>query len=126
MDIPFEPSTDIPNKPSTDESLKVKSKSSLISLTPDLYKPGIPEEGQASYLKEIIPEVVEIFKSPAKPHGKIRGTVHFPDPLPDEVKLLGKSIIEAKNNADNAVKDKRAVIYRNGLQIHVWAGHPHF
>ena len=62
-DIPFEPSTDIPHKPSTDESLKHKSKSSLISLTPDLYKPGIPEEGQASYLKEIIPEVIEDRKS---------------------------------------------------------------
>ena len=50
----------------------------------------------------------------------------YETPKPDEKKLLARSIAFYKDPADLALKRRIAKIFRNGKEICVVAGHPHF
>ncbi|KAL1805271.1 hypothetical protein ACET3Z_028339 [Daucus carota] len=50
----------------------------------------------------------------------------FSPPRPDAKKFLKDAILNLKETADVALKAKMAIIYRNGLKIHVIEGHPQF
>ncbi|KAK1397852.1 hypothetical protein POM88_007715 [Heracleum sosnowskyi] len=46
--------------------------------------------------------------------------------LPNEHKLLGLLITKSKESNNYEIRKQRAIVYRNGQQICVWAGHPNF
>ncbi|KAK1401887.1 hypothetical protein POM88_001492 [Heracleum sosnowskyi] len=87
------------------------------------------EKGQTSCIRDVEKATLQRSlspKSPAKPKGKNTERTFYPAPYPDEHKLLGLLITKSKESNDYEIRKQRAIVYRNGQQICVWAGHPNF
>ncbi|KAK1387174.1 hypothetical protein POM88_015352 [Heracleum sosnowskyi] len=87
------------------------------------------EKGQTSCIRDVEQATLQRSlspKSPAKPKGKNTERTFYPAPYPDEHKLLGLLITKSKESNDYEIRKQRAIVYRNGQQICVWAGHPNF
>ncbi|KAK1395309.1 hypothetical protein POM88_014365 [Heracleum sosnowskyi] len=87
------------------------------------------EKGQTSCIRDVEQTTIQRSlspKSPAKPKGKNIARTFYPAPYPDEHKLLGLLITKSKESNDYEIRKQRAIVYRNGQQICVWAGHPNF
>jgi len=87
------------------------------------------ERGQTSCIRDVEQATIQRSlspKSPAKPKGKNIARTFYPAPYPDEHKLLGLLITKSKESNDYEIRKQRAIVYRNGQQICVWAGHPNF
>ncbi|KAK1373001.1 hypothetical protein POM88_029194 [Heracleum sosnowskyi] len=87
------------------------------------------EKGQTSCIRDVEEATLQRSlspKSPAKPKGKNIARTFYPAPYPDELKLLGLLITKSKESNNHEIRKQRAIVYRNGQQICVWAGHPNF
>ncbi|KAK1388301.1 hypothetical protein POM88_016479 [Heracleum sosnowskyi] len=87
------------------------------------------EKGQTSCIRDVEQATLQRSlspKSPAKPKGKNIARIFYPAPYPDELKLLGLLITKSKESNDYEIRKQRAIVYRNGQEICVWAGHPNF
>ncbi|KAK1383848.1 hypothetical protein POM88_021583 [Heracleum sosnowskyi] len=87
------------------------------------------EKGQTSCIRDVEQATLQRSlspKSPAKPKGKNIARTFYPIPYPDELKLLGLLITKSKESNDYEIRKQRAIVYRNGQEICVWAGHPNF
>ncbi|KAK1384574.1 hypothetical protein POM88_022309 [Heracleum sosnowskyi] len=87
------------------------------------------EKGQTSCIRDVEQATLQRSlspKSPAKPKGKNIARIFYPAPYPDELKLLGLLITKSKESNDCEIRKQRAIVYRNGQEICVWAGHPNF
>ncbi|KAK1372213.1 hypothetical protein POM88_028406 [Heracleum sosnowskyi] len=87
------------------------------------------EKGQTSCIRDVEQATFQRSlspKSPAKPKGKNIARTVYPSPYPDEIKILGQLIIKCKESNDPEVRKQRAIVYRNGQEICIWAGHPNF
>ncbi|KAK1374163.1 hypothetical protein POM88_030356 [Heracleum sosnowskyi] len=128
------PSTD---QPSTDAMVLVSTEwepqtNSFYKVEPLLH--GVTqgprkEKGQTSCIRDVEQATLQRSlspKSPAKPKGKNTERTFYPAPYPDELKLLGLLITKSKEINDYEIRKQRAIVYRNGQQICVWAGHPNF
>ncbi|KAK1383977.1 hypothetical protein POM88_021712 [Heracleum sosnowskyi] len=87
------------------------------------------EKGQTSCIRDVEQATLQGSlspKSPAKPKGKNIARTFYPSPYPDELKLLGLLITKCKESNDPEIRKQIAIVYRNGQEICVWAGHPNF
>ncbi|KAK1394491.1 hypothetical protein POM88_013547 [Heracleum sosnowskyi] len=87
------------------------------------------ENGQTSCIRDVDPTNFQRClspKSPAKPKGKNIVRTFYPPPFPDELKVLSELIIKCKGSNVPEIRNQRAIVYRNGQEICVWAGHPNF
>ncbi|KAK1384073.1 hypothetical protein POM88_021808 [Heracleum sosnowskyi] len=87
------------------------------------------EKGQTSCIRDVDTTTFHRClspKSPAKPNGKNIVRTFYPPPFPDELKVLSELIIKCKESNKPEMRNQRTIVYRNGQEICVWAGHPNF
>ncbi|KAK1381170.1 hypothetical protein POM88_027914 [Heracleum sosnowskyi] len=86
------------------------------------------EKGQTSCIRDVAQATQRSLspKSPAKPKGKNIARTFYPPPFPDELKVLSELIKKCKESNVPEIRKQRAIVYRNGQEICVWAGHPNF
>ncbi|KAK1399426.1 hypothetical protein POM88_009289 [Heracleum sosnowskyi] len=124
-----EPSTDAMVLASTEWEPQTNSSYKVEPLLHGVTQGSRKEKGQTSCIRDVEQATLQRSlspKSPAKPKGKNTERTFYPAPYPDELKLLGLLITKSKESNDYEVRKQRAIVYRNGQQICVWAGHPNF
>ncbi|KAK1379096.1 hypothetical protein POM88_025840 [Heracleum sosnowskyi] len=128
-DAPIPSSTNVMVLVSTELEPQTKSSYDLKPLLHGVITGPRKEKGQTSCIRDVDPATLQIClspKSPAKPKGKNIARTFYPPPLPDELKIMSELIIKCKESNVHEIRNQRAIVYRNGQEICVWAGHPNY
>ncbi|KAK1397669.1 hypothetical protein POM88_007532 [Heracleum sosnowskyi] len=128
-DDPIPSSTNVMVLVSTELEPQIKLSYDLKPLLHGVIPGPRKEKGQTSCIRDVDPTTFQRClspKSPAKPKGKNIARTFYPAPFPDELKVLSELIIKYKESNKPEIRNQRAIVYRNGQEICVWADHPNF